>query len=108
MLLDFVGVTPTRMTFSVGFAYLEGERLNNMVWALERFQGLFLRHDAFPEVIVTDKDLALMNAMKIVFTDCTNLLCKFHIDKNIKAKSKSLVGKKKCMRLCDGCLGEFG
>ena len=96
------------MTFSVGFAYLEGERLNNVVWALERFQGLFLRHDAFPEVIVTDKDLALMNAMKIVFTDCTNLLCKFHIDKNIKAKSKSLVGKKKCMRLCDGCLGEFG
>jgi len=36
-LLDFVGVTPTGMTFSAGFAYLEGERLNNMVWALERF-----------------------------------------------------------------------
>ena len=30
-LLDFVGVTPTGMTFSAGFAYLEGERLNNMV-----------------------------------------------------------------------------
>ena len=30
-LLDFVGVTPIGMTFSVGFAYLEGERLNNMV-----------------------------------------------------------------------------
>ncbi|KAH1203418.1 hypothetical protein GmHk_17G049673 [Glycine max] len=37
-LLDFVGVTPTGMTFSAGFAYLEGERVNNMVWALERFQ----------------------------------------------------------------------
>jgi len=44
-LLDFVGVTPTGMTFSAGFAYLEGERVNNMVWALERFQGLFLRCD---------------------------------------------------------------
>ena len=32
-LLDFVGVTPTGMTFSAGFAYLEGERLNNVVWA---------------------------------------------------------------------------
>ena len=30
-LLDFVGVTPTGMTFFAGFAYLEGERLNNVV-----------------------------------------------------------------------------
>ncbi|KAH1238594.1 hypothetical protein GmHk_08G023228 [Glycine max] len=37
-LLDFVGVTPTAMTFSVGFAYLEVERVNNIVWALERFR----------------------------------------------------------------------
>ena len=36
-LLDIVGMTPTGMTFSAAFAYLEGERLNNVVWALERF-----------------------------------------------------------------------
>ncbi|KAH1215974.1 hypothetical protein GmHk_13G037002 [Glycine max] len=53
-LLDFVGVTPTAMTFSAGFAYLEGERVNNIVWALEWF----------------------------------------HIDKNVKAKCKSLIGQK--------------
>jgi len=58
-LLDFVGVTPTGMTFSVGFTYLEGEHLNNVVWALERFQGIFLRHDVLPGVIVTDKDITL-------------------------------------------------
>ncbi|KHN28257.1 hypothetical protein glysoja_048567, partial [Glycine soja] len=29
-LLDFVGVTPTAMTFSAGFAYLEAERVNNI------------------------------------------------------------------------------
>ena len=33
-LLDIVGVTPTRMTFSATFSYLEGERLNNVVWTL--------------------------------------------------------------------------
>lgn len=107
-LLDFVGVTPTGMTFSVGFAYLERERLNNVIWALEWFQGLFLRRDALPRVIVTDRDLTLMNAVKTVFPECTNFLCRFHIDKNVKAKCKSLIGKKKCMGLCDGCLGEFG
>ena len=36
-LLEFVGVTPTGMTFSADFAYLEGERVNNVVWALEWF-----------------------------------------------------------------------
>ncbi|KAL5161585.1 Protein FAR1-RELATED SEQUENCE 5 [Glycine soja] len=86
-LLDFVGVTPTGMTFSVGFAYLEGERVNNIVWALER-------NDHLPVVIVTDRDLALMNAVKTVFSECTNLLCRFHIDKNVKAKCKSLIGQK--------------
>ena len=93
-LLDFVGVTPTGMTFFVDFAYLEGERVNNVVWALEWFRGFFLRHDALPGVIVTDRDLTLMNAMKIVFHECTNLLCRFHIDKNVKAKCKSLIGQK--------------
>jgi len=35
-----------------------------------------------------------MNAMKTVFLECTKLLCWFHIDKNVKAKCKTLVGKK--------------
>ncbi|KAH1193809.1 putative protein FAR1-RELATED SEQUENCE 10 [Glycine max] len=75
-LLDFVGVTPTTMTFFPGFAYLEAKRVNNIVWALERFRGLFLRNDHLPVVIVTDRHLTLMNAVKIVFLKCTNLLCR--------------------------------
>ena len=43
---------------------------------------------------MTDRDLALMNAVKIVFPECTNLLCRFHIDKNVNAKYKSLFGQK--------------
>ena len=93
-LLDFVGVTLTGMTFSAGFAYLEGKGVNNVVWALEWFQGLFLKCDAFPRVIVTDRGLALMNAVKTVFSECTNLLCRFHINKNVKAKCTSLISQK--------------
>ncbi|KAH1210015.1 Protein FAR1-RELATED SEQUENCE 6 [Glycine max] len=66
-LLDFVGMTPTGMTFSAWFAYLEGERVNNFVWTLEQFRGLFLRRNRLPVVIVIDRDLALMNAVKTVF-----------------------------------------
>jgi len=93
-LLDIVGVTPTGMTFSTTFAYLEGETLNNVVWALKWFRGIFLRRDALPGVIITDKDLTLMNALKSVFPESTNLLCQFHIDKNVKAKCKILVAQK--------------
>ena len=93
-LLGIVGVTPIGMTFSATFSYLEGERLNNVVWALERFRGIFLRRVALPGVIVTDRDLTLMNVMKIVFPKSTNLLRRFHIDKSVKAKCKTLVGQK--------------
>ena len=55
-----------------------------------------MRLDAIPQVIVTDRDSTLMNAVKNVFPESTNLLCRFHIDKNVsvKAECKTLVGKK--------------
>jgi len=53
-----------------------------------------MKVDALPGVIVTDRDLALKNALKTVFPDATNLLCRFHINKNVKAKCKTLVGQK--------------
>jgi len=91
--LDIVGLTPIEMTFLAAFAYLEEERINNVVW-VERFQGIFFRRDAIPQVIVIDRDLALMNAVKTISPKSTNLLCQFHIDKNVKAKCKTLVGQK--------------
>ena len=97
-LLDIVGITPIRMTFSVAFACLEGEHLNNVFWVLQRFQGLFMRVDAFLGVIVTDRDLSLMNIVKTVFPNATNLLCRFHIEGRVQNPGCS----KKCMRLCHG------
>ena len=88
-LLNFVGVTLIGMIFSASFAYLEGECVNNVVWDLERFQGLFLIPDALPRVIVTNRDLTFINIVKIVFLECTNLLYRFHIDKNVKTKCKT-------------------
>jgi len=35
-----------------------------------------------------------MNAIKIVFPEAYNLLCRFHIDKNVKVKCKMLVHPK--------------
>ena len=35
-----------------------------------------------------------LNAVNDVFPKCTNLLCSFHINKNVKAKCKSLITQK--------------
>ncbi|CAG8768418.1 23976_t:CDS:2 [Cetraspora pellucida] len=42
-----------------------------------------------PKVIVTDRELALMHALEHTFPDSKNLLCIWHIEKNILTKCKS-------------------
>jgi len=90
-LLEVVGVTSTGLTFSVAFVLMATECQNNFIWALQRLRGLFLRRDVYLTVIVSDRDLALMNAIEVVFLEACNLLCRFHINKNVKAKCKMLV-----------------
>ncbi|XP_068504274.1 uncharacterized protein [Phaseolus vulgaris] len=90
-LLEVVGITSTVLTFSVAFCLLAAEKENIFLWALDRLKGLFLRVDSCPRVVVCDRDVALMNAIRMVFPEAYNLLCRFHIDKNVKAKCKMLV-----------------
>ena len=86
-LLEIVGVTSTQMTFSVVFVYLESKREANYRWALERLKEL-MDGCTLTRVIVTDKELALMNAIKVVFPNAANLLCRWHISRNILANCK--------------------
>jgi len=37
------------------------------------------------------KDIALINPIDVVFPEAANLLCRFHINKNVKAKCKMIV-----------------
>ena len=74
-LLEIVGVTSTNLTFSVAFVYLEAERVDNYTWAMEKLQSLMFA-DRLPNVIVTDRELALMNVGRLVFPTTTNLLCR--------------------------------
>jgi len=64
---QIVGVTSTGLTFLAAFVLMSSERENNFIWALQRLRGLFLRGDVYPKVIISDRDLALMNAIKVVF-----------------------------------------
>ena len=83
-LLEIVRVTSTMLTFS-------SERQSNFTWALERLGGLFMTSKGGPQLIVSDRDLTLMNDIATVFLECYHLLCRFNIHKNVRAKRKMLV-----------------
>ena len=91
-----VGVTSTDITYSIAFAYVESERSDNYVWVLSCLKHLIVSENGQPKVFVSDRDLALMNALNEVFPQSKHLLCQFHIDKNVQAKCKVLVHKKDC------------
>ncbi|KAI5390399.1 hypothetical protein KIW84_075642 [Lathyrus oleraceus] len=84
-------MTSTELTFAVAFAYMESEQTENFCWILEKLKELFVKKDLCPQVILTDRDLALMKAIEIVFPRSINLLCRFHINKNVGAKCKQHV-----------------
>ena len=55
-------------------------------WALELIASL--SPDCIPTVVATDREMALMNALRNVFHSTKNILCRWHIQKNVLAKCK--------------------
>ncbi|CAG8691830.1 12082_t:CDS:1 [Funneliformis caledonium] len=92
-LLDIVGITSFNITFYSCFVFMKGEERIDYQWALTHIARLF---DGIsrPGVIVTDRELALMNALEIIFPDLANLLCLWHINKNILKNCKPQFSKK--------------
>ncbi|XP_058216857.1 protein FAR1-RELATED SEQUENCE 5-like [Rhododendron vialii] len=87
-LLDIVGVSSFNGSFYSCFAFMQKEEEGDYVWALERFKKL-LGHDQQPLVILSDRELALMNAIQLVFPRTAHVLCVWHIEKNVLSKCKS-------------------
>lgn len=80
--VQVVGVSSTRNTFSIAQAFISNEQQANFIWVLEHVKSM-LHRCMEPRVIVTDRDIALMNACDKVFPDAQNYLCRWHIQENI-------------------------
>ncbi|MCH80534.1 protein FAR1-RELATED SEQUENCE 6-like [Trifolium medium] len=96
-LLEFVGTTCTGKTFSIAFAFMTAENEDNFVWVLDRCRDL-LKCPDHPQVVVTDRDAALMNVVDRGFLKSTALLCRCHVTVNVKTNMKgkySVNGDKK-------------
>jgi hypothetical protein len=86
-LLHVVGMTPFNTTFSICFVFLKEEKESDYVWTLQQVYRPY-SDENLPETIVTDRELALLNALRLLFPNSTNLLCAWHINKNVTAKCK--------------------
>ncbi|XP_052730518.1 protein FAR-RED ELONGATED HYPOCOTYL 3-like [Vigna angularis] len=85
-LLEIIGVTSTGFTFRAAFALHSSERKNNFTWALERFKGLLLTSEGGPRVVVTNRDLALINVIANVFSETYQMI--FYIPHYEKRQSE--------------------
>ena len=95
-LLNICGVTHTRKTFSIASVFLSGEAEKEYAWALSALLAMTVRKGlASPRVIVTDSDLALINALNTCqdLENATHLLCRWHVSKNVLAKCKAYFPK---------------
>ncbi|XP_071691511.1 uncharacterized protein [Rutidosis leptorrhynchoides] len=92
--VEIVGVTSTSKTFCIAFAFIYDEKTVNYRWVLECLK-LTLGECMLPRVIVTDKEMALINACKVVFPDTARLLCRWHIHRNIIGKWKRSFSSKR-------------
>ncbi|TYH52826.1 hypothetical protein ES332_D09G055000v1 [Gossypium tomentosum] len=81
--VQIVGMASTNKKFSIAFAFIINEKEENYNCTLTCL-NLTLEECMYPCVIVTDRELALMNACQQVFPDATRLLCRWHITENIK------------------------
>ncbi|KAL7606521.1 hypothetical protein Lser_V15G19176 [Lactuca serriola] len=88
--VEIVGVTSTNKTFSIAFAFIINEKEESYKWVLTCLR-LTLEKCMQPRFIVTDRELALMNACQQVFPYATRLLCRWHITENIRKHCKALI-----------------
>jgi asparagine synthetase B (glutamine-hydrolysing) len=80
-----IGITSSRKTFLVGFAFLAGEKTSDFQWALNIFKELGIS----PRVILIDSDDALFNACSAIYPQIPVLLYEWHVHKCVMANRKS-------------------
>lgn len=104
-LLNVCGVSQLRQAFQIATVFLEGEKEEPFAWALHALEGyLTIYQLPKPRCLVTDRDQALINALAAYpsFEGIPGLICRWHINMNVLAKTKAFFPKP--IRLRDGTI----
>ncbi|KAK9725451.1 hypothetical protein RND81_05G144500 [Saponaria officinalis] len=84
-LVEMIGMTPTNQNFTIAYAIMESEPKEDYVWMLEKLRTL-LPNGESPNVIVTDRELSLMDAIPLVFPCSRNILCVWHVNQAVEKR----------------------
>ncbi|KAM6542954.1 hypothetical protein CsatB_007401 [Cannabis sativa] len=84
-----IGVNHHFNTCIFGFALLLHEKLPSYSWLLQKF--LECHGDKKPNVVVTDQDAAMKQAIVEHMPDVTHRLCAWHLNTNASKKVKDLI-----------------
>ena len=84
-LFIIIEITVMNVSFYAAFSFQVGKNEENFIqlfWLLKR---LYEYLNIFnPQIILTDYNLVLMNAIKVIFSNIINLLCMWHINMSVK------------------------
>jgi hypothetical protein len=86
-LLHIVGLSPSNSSYSIALCFMQNEQEESYKWTLQTFFS-WLNPLPFPLVLCTDRDLALVGVIKSICPRSPHLLCVWHINKNVLAKTK--------------------
>jgi hypothetical protein len=73
-LLYIIGLSPSNSLFSIAFCFMQNEQEESYKWTLQTFFS-WLNPLPFPPVLCTDRDLALLGAIKAIYPKSPHLLC---------------------------------
>jgi hypothetical protein len=77
------------MVVQVGLVFIRQERETDYNWALEFLRDLIAKESIQePLSIVTDREIALIKALRTHFPSSYLLLCRWHVNMNVLAKTK--------------------
>lgn len=95
-LLSICGVSPLKKAFQVAAVFLDGESEQQYTWALQTlFSYISESLCDLPRCIITDRDLGLLLALKNdeIGSKIPHLLCRWHVNMNVLAKTKPFFPK---------------
>jgi len=75
-ILNISSVLRNNETLSFGVCFLSSEKEGDYIWAIEAFIDIMEKHSIkMPLTIVTNRELALLNALKASFPLLRHILC---------------------------------
>jgi len=93
-LLNICAITGQGQIIQVGLCFLCAEKEEDYNWAMIQFRNVIAQYNIEePVTIVTDREISLINSLNKYFPGSTHILCRWHVNMNVLAKTKRFFQK---------------